>query len=590
MEDDAAQSRLVHFGIFEADLGSGELRRKGVKIKLQEQPFQVLCALLERPSDIVTREELRRKLWHDETFGDFEHGVNSAVRKLREALGDSAETPRFIETLPKRGYRFIAPVAEASPAFRPEREALAVLPLQNLSGDVEQEYFSDGVTDALITELGKVGALRVISRQSVIQYKGAKKPLAEISQELKVDAVLEGTVQRAGDRVRITAQLVRARPEEHLWAESYERPYADILALQAEIARNVARQVKAKLTPEEENRLASARPVDPEAYEAYLRGRYFFYSYTPERLQKAIESFQTAVEKDPDFALAWAALSYAYGALGYWGYVRPSEVIPKAKAAARRAVELDDTLADAHSVLGGYAVFAEWNWGTAERELKRAIELNPSHPDAHAYYGMMLGSLRRPREAMEQFQIARELDPLQPRASSVVAWCSYISGRYKQAIEELRHAVELAPDFFITRWYSWRVLHRTREDTAALKECKRMYELLKDAEVVQALEQGERRSGYPGAMSEAAKTLARRSKTAFVSAVQVALLFAHAGENDAALEQLEKAYEERDPRLHTVWADPDWEALYSKPRFQQLLRNMGFPSVEKAATWSRQAP
>ena len=583
MEDDAAQSRLVRFGIFEADLGSGELRRNGVKIKLQRQPFEVLAMLLGRSGGVVTREELRERLWPGRTFVDFDVGVNKAVRKVREALGDSAQTPHYIETLPQHGYRFITPVTEASPAIR----SLAVLPLQNLSGDVEQEYFSDGVTDALITELSKVGALRVISRQSVIHYKGGKKPLDEISRELQVDAVLEGAVQRAGDRVLITVQLVQARPEKLLWAENYERRYSDILTLQGEIARDTARQVRATLTPDQVNRLGSARPVDPEAYEAYLRGRYFFYSYTPERLQKASESFETAVGKDPDFALAWAALSYAYGALGYWGYVQPSEVIPKAKAAALRAVELDDTLADAHGVLGGYAVFAEWNWGTAEQEIKRAIELNPSHPDAHAYYGMMLGSLRRPREAMEKFQIARELDPLQPRASSVVAWCSYISGRYKQAIEELRHAVELAPDFFITRWYLWRALHRTGEDAGALKECKRMYELLKDAEVVQALEQGERRSGYPGAMSEAAETLARRSKTAYVSGVQVALLFAHAGENDAALEQLEKAYEESDPRLHTVWADPDWEALYSKPRFQQLLRNMGFPSVEKAAAWSR---
>jgi TolB-like protein/Tfp pilus assembly protein PilF len=465
--------------------------------------------------------------------------------------------------------------------------ALAVMPFGNLSKDSDQEYFADGVTDALITELGKVGALRVISRQSVVQYRGVKKPLPEISRELNVDAVVVGTVQRAGDRVRITAQLVRARPEEHLWAESYERPYADILALQAEIARNVARQVKAKLTPEEENRLARARPVNPEAHEAYLRGMYLFHGYTPERLQKAIESLQTAVEKDPDFALAWAALSPAYGALGYWGHVRPSEVIPKAKAAARKAVELDPTLADGHCYLGAAAAYADWDWTTAERELTRAIELNPSHVETRVNYALVLGSLRRPEDAMEQLRIAREISPLHPTPGCLVGWCSYISGQNEKGVGQLRNAVETAPGFFIARWFLWRALHRAGEDAAALKECKRMYELLGDAEVVQALEQGNRRTGYRGAMREAAQTLVRRSRTAYVPGSQVALLYAHADENDRALEWLEKAYQDGDGRLHFLWADPDWEALYSKPRFQDLLRKMRFPSVEKAVAWDR---
>ncbi|MCC6392913.1 MAG: winged helix-turn-helix domain-containing protein, partial [Bryobacterales bacterium] len=631
MQGDSAESRVVCFGLFEADLIAGELRRRGVKVKLQEQPFQVLVMLLERPGDVVTREELRRRLWPTEDFGDFEHGVNRAVHRLREALDDSAETPRFIETLPKRGYRFIAPVEKGSrapvenrrhvhrlsrkragiagamaavalllslnagrlrdrflPGARPAGiRSLAVMPFSNLSRDADQEYFADGVTEALITELGRVGALRVVSRRATMRYKKDGKPLAEIAAELKVDAIVEGTVLRSGDRVRITTHLVRANPEQHLWAESYERPYADILALQSEVARNVARQVRARVTPEEENGLAAKRPVNPEALEAYLRGKYFFYGYTSDSLRKAAGNFQTAVAKDPDFAPAWAGLARSYGAGGYWGYARPTESLPKAKAAALRAVELDDTLADGHNLLGGIAGFVDWRWDTAERELRRAIALNSSHADARFNYALVLVSLRRPVEALEQLRLVREIDPLHPMSNSLVPGCHALLGQFEKAVEHARQAVQMAPDFFVNRWVLWRCLHWAGDDGAAFAECRRVYELLRDTEVVQALDRGHRRAGYQAAMREAAQTLVRRSGTAYVPATRVALLWSHAGEHDRALEWIEKAYKERDPPLHMVWANPDWQALYSRPRFQNLLRKMGFPSVEKAAAWTR---
>jgi len=464
------------------------------------------------------------------------------------------------------------------------------MPFDNLSQDADQEYFAAGVTDALITELGKIGALRVISRQSTLQYRRVKKPLAEIIRELKVDAVVEGTVLHAGDRVRITAQLLRARPEQHLWAESYERPYADILALQGEVAREVARQVKARLTPEESNRLGRRRPANPEALEAYLRGKYFFFGYTRERLHKAIESFQAAIDKDPGFALAWSGLARALGALAYWGHARPNQVIPRAKQAASRAVELDDTLADGHHVLGGLAGFVDWDWHKAQRELTRAIELSPSDAEAQFNYALILVSLRRPEEALERLRIAREIDPFQPMWGSLVGWCYQFSGQYEEAAEHYRFSIEMAPDFFVNHWSFWRFLHHTGEDAAAFKECRRTYELLGDAEVLQALERGDPRSGYPGAMREAALTLVGRAGTAFVPGSQVALFFVHAGENDRALEWLEKAYEGRDPKLHTLWAQFDWKPLYSQPRFQALIRKMGFPTVEKAAARSQRSP
>jgi TolB-like protein/DNA-binding winged helix-turn-helix (wHTH) protein len=619
MKASSPSARTFRFDPFEFDPQSGELRRNGANVKLQKQPADLLALLLERPGEMVTREVLRERLWPGKAFGDFDIGLNKAVRRLREALEDSAQAPRFIETLPQHGYRFIAPVTAASPSPRRGRvplyavlaagglavlllaavigapfwrrvspgqiRSIAVLPFANLSGDPGQEYFADGVTDSLITELGRIGALRVISRQSTLRYKKGDKPLPEISRELNVDAAVEGTVVRAGDRVRITAQLLRTRPEEHLWAESYERSYADILVVQREIARSVASHIKAKLTAGEEARLARARSVNPEAYEAYLQGRYYFYGLTPGRLRKAIESFETAIAKDPGFAPAWAELSPAYGALAYWGHVRPSEVIPKARAAARKAVELDDALAEGHTNVAACAGYGNWEWAAAETEAKRAIELNPSYTEARVVYGMVLVSLRRHREALEQFQIARELDPLQPMLSGQVALCHLVSGQYRKAADQLRYALQAGPDFVPDLWANWRFHYILRENAEALAQCRRMYQVMGDAEVVRALEQGERRSGYAGAMRAAAETLVKRSRTAYVPASQVALLYTHAGDNDSAVEWLENAANDHDPRLHLLYAFPDWEPLYAKPRFQSLLRRMGFPSVEMAAEW-----
>jgi TolB-like protein/DNA-binding winged helix-turn-helix (wHTH) protein/Tfp pilus assembly protein PilF len=612
------------FGPFEFDPLTGELRKDGAAVKLQKQPSDLLAVLLERPGGLVTREELRERLWPGKAFGDFDIGLNKAVRKLREALEDSAQTPRYVETLPQHGYRLIAPVEPVSPARQRRRavplyavvaagglavllvgsaiggfpwrttnpapiKSIAVLPFANLSGDPGQEYFADGVTDSLITELGKTSALRVISRQSTLRYKKGDKPLPEISRELDVDAVVEGSVVRTGERVRITAQLLRARPEQHLWAESYERGYTDILLVQAEIARSVAVYVKAKLTPGEQTRLGRARAVNPEAYEAYLRGRYLFHGYSPPSLRKAIESLETAVRIDPGFAQAWAALSPAYGALAYWGHVRPSEMAPKAEAAARKAIELDDTVADGHCWLGAARAYRSRDWPAAETELRRAIELNPNSSDAHETYSMVLISLRRVPKALDQIQIARGLDPFPPVRSTMVALCFHVSGQFQKAADQHRREIEIAPDFYITRWAYWRVLHTMGKSAEALAECKRSYELLNDAEVLQALEQGERQSGYAGAMKSAARVLERRTRTTYVSGINVARLYAFAGENARAVEWLETALTDGDPRLHLLWAEPDWAPLYGNPRFQNLLRRAGFPSVEKAQEWSKEA-
>src|SRR5579863_9905882 len=465
---------IVRFGTFELSLQSGEVRKAGVRIRVQQQPMKLLELLLERPGEVVTREDLRRRVWPDESFGDFDQAVNIAIAKLRSALGDSAENPRYIETLPKRGYRFIAKVsvvdADAgmkkpeNPAQdlpgpepghqvqsagltgvlkRPARQivfavalvlilaipavwlfrsrgrppvgirSLAVLPLENLSGDASQDYFADGMTDALITDLAQIGALRVISRTSAMVYKGAHKPLPQIARELNVDAVVEGTVVRSGEQVRITAQLIQAPADKHLWAESYEGNLRDTLALQSKVAGAIAEQIRIKLNPQEQAALTHAKMVNPEAYESYLKGRYFWNKRTAEGLKAALAYFNQAIEEDPTYAQAYSGLADTYVLLGDWEYgvLAPKEAYPKARAAAIRALELDNTLSDAHTSLASMGMF-DWDWQSAGAEYRRAIELNPGYATAHQWYSWHLNLLGRKSEAIAEMRKAVSLDPL----------------------------------------------------------------------------------------------------------------------------------------------------------------------------------
>src|SRR6266568_1062355 len=334
----------VRFGVFEVDLRAGELRKQGVKIKLQEQPFHLLQMLLEHPGEIVTREELRGRIWPADTFVDFDQGLNNAIKRLRESLSDSAENPRFIETVPRHGYRFIGNLGATPGGIK----SLAVLPLENLSRDPEQEYFADGLTEALITTLAKIGDLRVVSRTSAMQYKGIHKPVREIARELGVDSIVEGTVLRAGDRVRITAQLIDAAKEAHLWAESYVRDLRDVLTLQSEVAQAVAREVQVKLTPQEQAHLGQVHPVDPEAYEAYLKGRYHWNRRSGEGYGKAMQCFQQTIARDPTYGAAYSGLADCLSLLGVWSLIAPDEGCGKAKGLALQALERDPSLAEAH--------------------------------------------------------------------------------------------------------------------------------------------------------------------------------------------------------------------------------------------------
>ncbi len=411
VEQVSSSVEVIRFGVFEADTRTGELRKHGLRIKLQEQPFQVLSLLLARPGELVTREELP-KLWPADTFVDFEQGLNKAINKLREALCDDRETPRYIETLPRRGYRFIGPAISAQPPSEPggppavlvaqpdpvvtdkpwtarwktpaiflllgvlalvvsalwysltRRQvspaaatapaapirSLAVLPLQNLSGDNDQEYFAEGMTEELITDLGQMSALRVISRTSVMQYKGTAKTLPQIGRELGADAIVEGAVFRSGSRVRITAQLIDARTDHHLWAHAYERDLRDVLILQDEVARDIANGIRFELTPQERARLTGSHPVNPEAHEAYLKGRYYWNQFTEADVRKSLGFFQQAIEKDPNYALGYSGLADYYDVMyGGMSALPRNEACSKAEPAALKAVELDDSLAETHT-------------------------------------------------------------------------------------------------------------------------------------------------------------------------------------------------------------------------------------------------
>ncbi len=452
--------------------------------------------------------------------------------------------------------------------------SLAVLPLDNLSEDRGQDYFVDGMTEALIADLAKVGALKVISRTSAMLYRDSDKPLPQIARELGVDAVVEGSVMRVGERVRVTVQLIEAATDEHLWAESYNRELRDVLSLQSEVARAIAGEIEAQLTPAEVRRLTAERPVDPEAYDAYLRGLFHTYSLSPDGVARAEEYFELALEKDPGLALAYAGLADVWGARTHWGGIPPATGLQKVEEFARRAVELDDTLAEAHNVLGKVYYYRYWDWQAAENEHLRAIELNPNFPFARMDYSLFLVSMQRPAEAMAQIERALELDPLNPLWKTVRAWHFLYADRFDEAIGEFRKVLEVAPGIPPAQQGLWIAL-RARQMNEAYQEGKKTFSMMGDLEVVEAMEAGYGESGYEGAMSRAAETLAARAEQTFVEPSMISRLYAHAGENDEAIRWLQRASEERDMWIvHLGWL-PDWDGLRDDPRFRELLEHVG---------------
>lgn len=629
-------SRTIHFENFEFDFRSSELRENGHKVKVQGQPVQILAILLEQPGELVTREELRNKLWPGDTFVDFEHSLNAAVKRLRQALHDSAENPRFVETLARRGYRFIAQVAAAegarvsipepapdnvlteddreqpdaaekivvkrlpwsfawkisglallvistivvvwiirsrsvpSPAIR----SLAVLPLESLSNDPSQEYFADGMTDELITDLGQISALRVISRTSIMQYKGVRKPLPQIARELNVDAVIEGTVLRSGDQVRITAQLIRASDDRHLWSHSYEGELRDALGLQNKVASAIVAQIQINLNSKEQIALTNEKAVNPEAYEAYLKGRYFWNKRTEDGLRKGIDYFNQAIEKDSTYGRAYTGLADSYALLGDWEYggMTPREAFPKAEEAAKKALQLDDTLAEAHTSLAFCLDLYDWNWESAETEFKRAIELNPGYATAHHWYSWHLAVLGRKDEAIAEMRKAANLDPLSLIISADLAEVLLVGRQNEQSIQQSLSTIALDPAFAVAHYQLGQAYVQNQMYSDAMVEFQKAIVLSganttfsSNLAYVYAL---------AGRRGEAVKILDDQMNRERVSnSAQIALIYVGLGNNDQAMTWLERAYEERfNP---SILARPSFDPLRSDKRFQALMHRIG---------------
>jgi serine/threonine protein kinase/Tfp pilus assembly protein PilF len=462
-------------------------------------------------------------------------------------------------------------------ASRRRIRSLAVLPLANLSGSPEQEYFADGMTETLIANLAKLRALRIISRTSVMRYKGSGKSLPEIAEELHVDGVVEGSVLRAGPRVRITAQLIHAATDTHLWAESYERDLEDVLVLQSEVARAIAREIQVAVTPEEKRRMGSARPVNPEAYEAYLKGRFHWCKLTREDLDTALDYFQLALQKDPNYAPAYVGIAYVWLSRADIGLVPAREASPKVKEAALKALDLDDALPEVHEALAGVSRHFDWDWGSTEKEFQRTLQLNPNFAEAHFSYSDFLISMRRPEEAMAEMERALELDPLNFLYPCFLGWHYLYLGRYDDAITQLHKTLRTEPNFPAAHLGLWGAFYQKQMEEEALTEAKKFFALLNDSEVAETLERDFRQAGYRGAMRLAAEKLAARSTLAYVPALRVARLYAHAAEKDRALEWLENAFQQREVPLVHLSVAWDWRDLRSDPRFQDLLRRMNFP-------------
>ena len=639
--------KIVRFGPFEFDGDTRELRKHGMRVQLVGQPVEVLTVLLDRPGELVRREELQNRLWPSDTFVEFENGVNAAVKRLRERLGDSADKPRYIETIPRAGYRFIAPIsrptngagdfvpenqpessgeahnrpnAEAVRAKLPRKwivagtalgaialtallvyistsrlsqqfwsrsggntrlqvRSIAVLPFANLSGDAEQEYFADGMTDELITSISKIPALRVISRTSVMRYKRTSKQLPEIARELKVDGIIEGTVLRSGDRVRITIQLLDGPSDTHLWAETYERDLHDVLNLQDELADAVAHQVKATVaSSEQEWQRAHNRSLDPKAYELYLKGRYYFSSL---QVEKAAASFRQAIALQPDYAQAHAGLAESYDLFEAQNAAPPEGSIPNAKAAALEALRIDENVAEAHTSLGWAKVVYDWDWAGGELEFKRALALSPSYETAHLWYGCELVWEKRFDEGLAEMMRAEQVAPASAHMAAFFAMGLYQARRFGEAIELAKAALELDSTFPAAHQWLGLTYAALRRHDEAIVELEKSLQFSKDRgiRISVALSRLGYAYGLAGRRTQALQILEelrKMSATKHVPPSHFAIVYIGLGDKNHALKWLEKGYEEHSYELPVILTDPRFDSLRSDPRFQSLIRHI-FP-------------
>jgi TolB-like protein/DNA-binding winged helix-turn-helix (wHTH) protein/Tfp pilus assembly protein PilF len=618
---------VTRFGAFELDVRTGELRKHGHRIRLQDQPFHVLQILLAHHGEVVTREELQRQIWPCDTFVDFDRGLNNAVKRLREALGDSAESPRYVETLPKRGYRFIGTtnpspaVSEIVPEIVPNVSraaeqtkvrtssglwrrwivlvpfaallavigfhaiqswsdassaspirSLAILPLVNLSGDPKQEYFADGMTEELIAELGQVSTLRTISRTSVMAYKGTKKTVPVIARELHVDGILEGSIEREGNKVRVIVQLIDSRTDEHIWAHSYERDMTSALELQSDVARAITDQVRIELTPHQQAQLKRIRRAEPATLELHLQGMQLLNSGNP---RAAIELFRQALARAPDYAPAHAAMSSAYGWMGEAGWISYAEAFAQQKAAALKAIELDDSRPEPHLELGFAAMNQGWDWTTQNKEFRRALELNPNSAAVRWAHANYLNRMGLADDAVAEAKLALQLDPVSSRSHMNLSFIYYYARQYDEALAQIERAIALHPDPLETTFPLSIIYVETRQYDQAILEFQKLGDV---PHGLGHLGNAYARRGLKAEARAVVLKLKEHVHKTGIGRYEIALVYAGLRDNDKAFEWLESAYQVRDKGLTYLKVDPCLDPLRTDQRFAPLVLRVGIPT------------
>ncbi len=572
--------RFYDFGRFRLDAAARLLFREGQMIPLAPKVADTLLMLVENAGNLVEKEELLKKVWPDTFVG--EGSLTRTISVLRQALADDADRHQYIVTIPKRGYRFVEPVESVAPGparSGAEKVMLAVLPFENLSGDKRQEFLSDGLTEEMITQLGRLNPERlgVIARTSAMQYKCTDKSIQQIGRELGVAYVLEGSVRRAGNRLRVTAQLIQASDQTHLWAEGYERDMGDILVLQRHVAQAVAKEIEIKLARREQARLENAGSINPEAYEAYLKGRYLWSKRTPDSLENSIRYFEKAIKLDPGYAPAYAGLADSYLTLHDDGHLPPTEALANAKQAAAKALHIDETLAEVHTSLA-HAHMHEFNWSAAEVEFKRAIELNPNYPAARFYHANYLVAREHFEEAITDARRAQALDPVSLPAGSNTASILYHARQYDLAIEQSLKVLDMDRNFARAYEDLGRAYEQKRKYEPAIRAFRRAAAL--SARSPRYLASLAHAYAVSGRKKEALKLFEELRKTArrrYVPSYAFALVYAGLGDKDGAFAWLEKACEERSSWVVFLKVNPIWVPLRSDARFQALLRRLGLP-------------
>jgi adenylate cyclase len=568
--------KVIRFGEFEVDLQAGCLFKRGVKVRLRSQLFTVLTTLLEHAGLVVTREELQKQLWPEDVLVDFEINLNTVIARLRETLGDSAAHPRYIETLPKRGYRFLMPAKTKKAAKKTWKNSIAVMPFSDLSPERDQEYFCDGLAEELINSLSHIHALRVAARSSAFSFKGTNLDIHKIGERLNVQVILTGSVRKVGERLRITAQLVSVADGYILWSEKYDRETKDIFAVQDEISLEIVNTLKLKLVKGEKTKVLKRHTRNEDAYNLYLKGRYFWYRRNEEDMKKAIEYYDEAIKTDPNYSLPCLGIADHFIMMGLWNYLPPQTARLRAKEALTKALEIDDQLGEAYTSLGYFQFLFDWDWHAAEKNLKRGIALNPHNSWAHAWFGCYLFGMSRFEEACVELRMALEMEPLSPIVNAIAGIIISVTDADEGKMQ-LDKAIEMEPNLALAHfWTGWILMYPEVIDKKALAHLQ----MAVDLGCTSTLGWLGCCYGRSGKKEEALKILSqleKLSKERFISPLQKSSVYSGLGMYDQAFEFLEKACIQKEPLLALILYNVERQSAYPQEfrldeRFKELMR------------------